>query len=210
MLVDKANLVTGCAARERSRFAFNGVQFGKDGTTTTNGKVLLHVPYPELKNEEQERFPNLDGMNASALPPESFIVPSDDCKAVAKSIPKAVRLLNRNPMLRHAAAEFNGVAKFGTTDGTAKAVLESKPVDGAFPKWESVMPKGDVQAVVALNPALLRDLLEDLIAVMDARGVESNAVVLEFRGKDNPVVLKPASKLCAGVVGLIMPVVLKG
>lgn len=113
---------------------------------------------------------------------ESFTLRLEDAKAIAKALPASAPKYGTTPPL---------VLAF-TKPGEVKASLNGWSltfglIDGTYPNFEAVMPKGKPTYEVALNATLLGELL----AVMG----KNQTVVVEVRkpktGPYAPVVIRP-------------------
>jgi len=125
---------------------------------------------------------------------------------VARSLPRGA---GTRPILQHAAVSFTADrATFVTTDMQCDERKETKLVEGSFPAWGSVVPKGEPQGTARFNAEYLAQLLQAMVKVSKARGQETPTVTLEVFGHDVPAVARGTGEL-QSMLGLIMPVTLR-
>jgi hypothetical protein len=87
--------------------------------------------------------------------------------------------------------------------GTGERTFNCDPIDGRFPDWTTIIPKGSPAFAIRVNPKFLADLL---IAMSQMLGEDCQTVTLCFWKPDTPmgVVAKDsATGLCLD--GLLMP-----
>lgn len=151
------------AAKERSRFAFNGVRFQVDGDTfrliATDGKrmALLGTPCAKIGAVGQ-------------------IVPNGTMKVLAKAVGK------------HGAVRI-GFHEAETTFATGAVEVSGRNVEGAFPRYENVIPKTTDLAVEVVREALADALTQaQVFTNEEARSVRfgfaDGAMVLKSRCMD--------------------------
>lgn len=212
MLLSKDNLaVAAFASKDETRLSLGGVYVEPDGTTVaTNGRYLATVG---PCHADRKDFPDIPGMNPETTTPgeqslKAFVLPADDAKAIAKALPKG-RTINTLPILAHAVVDVahsneNGTYRIGVTDLERPQIFQGRKVEGEFPDYRQVLPKGDPAWIVGLSAAYLKDIAATALSLgvkhLKVEGFETDANSVKpvrftgttGSGQDFYVVLMPA------------------
>lgn len=168
-----AQLVTRtlfAAAREASRYAFNGVLLKRDGKrlemVATDGRRLA-LARANLSGTEKD---------AKAV---SCIVPS-------KALNMMLKLVQANDEpVQVAITDAQILFAFGTAASPGRAVLVSNLVEGVFPPYEDVIPK-DQDKRVTFDRDVVSSAVKRAALLTNE---ESRGVRMHFRGKDRQLEL---------------------
>lgn len=197
--------VCGCASPEPSRYALMGVRLEeeKGGTSraiATDGKIMAVVECAApVKPEDRPLYQGAaDAPNGAP----AALVPARDLAAALKSCAAPKR--SSVPCLAFPAVVLgeNETSVFGT-DLEKHSAARLRNLEGSFPAWKEVLPKGKPKATVSLDA----DRLEQLLAVARAMNPKMPVVRLDVFGEKDAVRVSAQVK-GAGVEfsGLIMPV----
>jgi hypothetical protein len=101
----------------------------------------------------------------------------------------------------------NGSAVFATTDLETGQVHQLRKVEGSFPAYEKVIPKGKPKVRIAFNWKLLERLARVVDAVTDDR--DHHGIILEIYGPDKAIGVS-SWKGSERFRGVLMPLQIKG
>jgi hypothetical protein len=192
-----------CAADDQGRYSMNGVQVSDPGDGTfrcavTDGRRLLVA---------RGICPERGHLNC---PPDAHVVvPTGAWNEAFRKIPKLVPQNGRwsSPKPPDAVSfEFTGGPQMHQAKvrvATGERSFNCDPIDGRFPDWNQVIPKGPPAFAIRVNPELLANLLT---AMSQMLGEDCQTVTLCFWKPETPlgVVAKDsATGLCLD--GLLMP-----
>ncbi|MFA6045371.1 MAG: DNA polymerase III subunit beta [Phycisphaerales bacterium] len=168
-----AQLVTRtlfAAAREASRYAFNGVLLKRDGKrlemVATDGRRLALARA------------NLTGNDRDAKP-VSCIIPSKALNMLLKLVQE------HDEAVQVAITDSQILFSFGTAASPGRAVLVSNLVEGAFPPYEDVIPK-DQDKKVTFDRDVLSSAVRRAALLTNE---ESRGVRMQFHGKERQLEL---------------------
>ena len=203
MQLDKAILaLRHVASSDETRVNLSGIYLTASEACATSGYALATVKHLEAP----EARPEVDGGEPELKP---CILGKEDAAAIEKAIPKARhRALAVLPELDTAAANANGhlTVTIGAT------VMNPPKVEGEFPDYSTVLPKGEPTFRVGFNVGLLNDLLKVAKAAGDGDRL-SEVLVLEFYGELTGKAVEKGYAQAIGVrapsaprfAGLLMP-----
>lgn len=178
MLYNKHNLdVAKIAAKTGYRPELAGVLFTKDKTVATDSFRLLEVSVRSDVNVAD--FPQIQGVSAMRGC-DPFIVNAKVLREI--KIPKASTPIIENVAIKHLTA---GGVEFFTTDLQGVDVKSAPRIEGKFPDYEQIIPKGAPVAEMIVNGKLLGELLE-IMAKLSPR----EEVKIKFYGSYKPLVLE--------------------
>ena len=205
MLLNKNNLsVVGVASREAGRYSINGVCVTPEGmTAATDGRRLMTCS-PCTESEEEFPFSGEDGWEGAALK-ENVIIEGDHIIAARKALPKKKAVI---PFLReHVQLKSNGNGRLQllTTDLANTPRIETRPIEGEFPYFDEVIPNGNAEFTINVNPGLLSDILD----IMDL-SMDESSVKMEFYGPNKAMKLSCTTSEGQEMVGVLMPISIKG
>ena len=154
---------------------------GKPRACATDGRRLIVATWDEPDANE---FPKLDGVDLSKpkkpkgkgkKKPTGTIVPLTTWEKARKAIPKS----STRPILQHAVLEeteqANGNVRMAVTDLETTEKFESRPIEGHYPDFDSVIPKNlDGHTKVGVNPTYLCEVIK---------------IVAEMIGNDDPTIV---------------------
>lgn len=196
-LVSRRNLECHVADPKHSG-ALDSVLFTEAETVSTDGKLLMVVPYP---NEDLSEFPFTSERESNCV--DSVLVSAGQLAKVAKALPKN----STRPILDlaklHGTSETG--ATFSVTDLDTSIDLTVRSTDARFPDYSRVMASPDT-AQIHLGVAVLEKLLKALkkasaTSVIFKMGSEKDAVRFEARHGESPAARDE------GIHGMIMPIV---
>ena len=207
VLVSPAALTAALAfvSDDATRPALNGVLVEPDGSVTaTDGRVMLTVrPAADLNAADYPLVPGAERFHAPVK--GGTIIPTDAVKAAvasARKFRKAHGLLPGLAGVRVAVNEKSAELTSTDLDSTARA--EYRPLEGPFPNYSQVIPKGVPERTIHVNARLLGEALlaiAPLAENADGYG-RNNAVAIEIRGPLQAIVIRP---LNGSAAALVMP-----
>jgi hypothetical protein len=191
--------LTRCAGEE-SRYSLAGVQLTDPGggqyrATVTDGRRLIHVQgyCPETKNEPAGEL---------GCPPDVPVyVPSDAWNTIFRFAPKLLGYQRSQYGEKTAPVRVARLSDGRVLLSSKDRTLTTDQLDGKFPDWRTVMPKGQPVAVVSVQPKLLAETLTALAGML---GDEFQRVTLCFFGPNTPIGLV-AKNSVACIDALLMP-----
>ena len=181
------------APRQEIRYYLKGVLVdvrAQDVTlVSTNGTVLIAVPYPD--NIEGDR------LIGQWIIPREALEAVKPCKAGRSSLPIAIEIL---PGAQTPDPERPGVTIKApdTIIVTGATTTTTKPVDGRYPDWRRVMPGSASLEVAQFDPALVATF-GDVHSMLS--GSTKSKPVVHHNGRGGALV----SCLGRDALGVIMP-----
>jgi hypothetical protein len=181
--------VAKVASKDQSRYGINCVYCHPKFTVGCDGTALMIVTAPKV-NIEDMPIPSEGELTNDFTP---FMLDLKDAQKIEKSIPKKSIL----PILQHVAivkSEDKSVfAKLFTTDLQSQNITVSKKVEGEYPQFGKVLPKGKPIKIIRIQTKLLRNLLS---AIEEAQGsVNMPYVDLKIYDKaESPIQLNSINK----------------
>jgi DNA polymerase III sliding clamp (beta) subunit (PCNA family) len=167
----------------------------------TDGRCLALVKGPV--EGDPLRYPTIPELAVVLPSVPQAVIPKQAWKEAFKAAPRG-KAVAEQPALGNVAVHLGPAESvLASTDGASATITRAPNVEGQFPDYAAIIPKGEPQLRVAVNPQHLADLLE-LARRFTPEGTAR--VELEFRGPDTPVVLR-ASNGRQQFLGLLMPLV---
>jgi hypothetical protein len=200
MIIDKANL-SHVGIKDATR-GLHDMQFGPDGTWTSDGRCAMFVAYPDIDPEECP-----SGGFDPTVGPQEFQARLADIKALDLAAKKPANWMGTPRW----GIVLGGVTKDEiqvhslTKDGKFDWSLARS--NGSFPRMDRIVPTVDNPATCAnFNVPLLKKLLTSLEKAGLARGIGKNDMHARiFFRKENQAV---RVDMKGGIMGVIMPVTL--
>jgi hypothetical protein len=209
LLSKQALLVHKLATQDDPRYGLNGIRVEPDGSTVaTDGHKL--IKYTPKHTPDAVEFPTIEGCNpvqprnddGSAIELEPFILPSDAAAAAIKALP-GKRSQNSLPILAYVALDVaetnrNGQATLATTDLENPVVMRPAKLDGAFPKYENVIPKtSELDEPIGFDVAYMMQICQTLKAqgfrhasLQLARPFDPSKDDNKYKVSDRPMAIK--------------------
>jgi len=182
-MLNKRNLeVVKFAPVKESRYTYNNILVGPEGTVATDGHMLAIVSLPE---NDPAAFPVKDGLNFKAGKGwKPFMLAANTVKGLMKAIPKVKGAFQEKLgviAIDPEQTDGNGNAVMAVTDLNSSTVLNPPKVDGQFPNYDTVMPKPeDATATISFNAEFMAELCK-LAAQFEGR---NHTVTLRLYGPD--------------------------
>jgi DNA polymerase III sliding clamp (beta) subunit (PCNA family) len=201
MLVAKRNLEVHCASDDSSRLNLGGVLFTKEGTVSTDGHLMIKVPYPDCNVEDA---PKIEGVDPVDKEHKDLLIDRVGLSKVLKNLSK-----NRSlPILELAQLDVDASfedpkrkAIFGVTDLETSQIIRVSQLEGTYPDVNSVVPNPkDYQYTISFALPLLKQLILLLEKGTKDSGCNCPSVTLNFTTPLEATVFK-----CEDITGLIMP-----
>lgn len=179
------------AGTKDARYMLNGVMVTPDHTVGTDVHMLC-----KLAHQSEHKADDFPACGQSTGEPEEirpFVVDAEAWAKVAKQIPKP-RRHNSMPILSHAlldtiAANKNGSVPLYVTDLENPQTISLKKMDGTYPDYERVIPKGEPEYTICVNPAYLEKIGKAY------KDLGARTVDIALHGRLRPVVFKRSDKL---------------
>lgn len=177
-----------CAAKELGRFAMNAILLDVEGkrAVATDGRVLAVVPV-EVSGHDVTGLLPVEAWGAATTAQRERGSDAEERSKIAANGTARVD----PPKNARFAKKGAGVTEYPRPEYT----------DGCFPRFESILPKGDPIFRVAFNPTFLLRLAE---AVGYDAQADAPSVTLEVFGKGMPIRVTATRE--NGAVGVMMPV----
>lgn len=197
MLYNDLNLsVARFASKNEYKPEVIGVFFTPDKTCATDTFRLLEVSVN--KNMKPEEFPRLPDGTTAMRGMKPFIIPADSVKEMVKM------KRGKNPSLP--ILEYIAVSRvddnqvnFFSTNLEVGDTRMIRRLEGTFPDYEAIMPKGEPKVKIFLNGKMLSELLDTLSKVSKDAKVE-----MKVYGETQPIYFE-ASNAEQKARGLLMP-----
>lgn len=215
MLYNKNNLlVYKVAGNDDARPILEAVKFTPTGTIATDGYKLMIVQTPP--DTDTEVFEGLDGLrpNDGNYSP---IIDRGTVEKVLKNLP--AKVIGDFQWLKgtfFTATSDNEVAELITTDGVNHTKHIAKPIQGDYPDYQKIMPKGKPDIEVGLSIHHLKGIIDTLksMGLFDTAGTIKLGLYKnegEEAGKPSlkPVSIEAMTDQGQKVQAVIMPVRLK-
>ncbi|GIK52172.1 MAG: hypothetical protein BroJett014_11450 [Planctomycetota bacterium] len=197
MLLALQQLKCNAAASERGRYALNAVALTDKGALSSDGRILLFIPYPDAAPDVA---PVIDGVNALSPKPDGtpFIIDAKEAaQAIAALISKGKAHDYGFDWTKVVQAEIVGdVIVLATTDLTNSRLLTLNRAEGEFPEVGGVIPDYREAHTITFSLDYLLQVAKTLRAAS-----KSQTVTLRFIDDETAVGLSCDD----GVAMLLMP-----
>jgi len=204
MFYNKNNLlVHKIASRDNTRPVLSAVKFEPNQTVATDGYKLMMVQTPP----DNPTGDVGDEIGLPAIYNENYspILDRVDVERAIKAMPKPIKHLEwlNGVFLTENTKEQR--AELSTHEGSGLSKQTAKPIEGEYPDFMSILPKGEPKARVAVNVKILKQIV-DTINMMD---VPANIIHIEVREPLEPVSISCKTEQKQQVQAVIMPVRVK-
>lgn len=213
MLIPKSVFsIAAAASREVGRYILNGVRFfrdseGKPHAEATDGKNLVTVTWEEDTHGD---YPHAsDPVPSDRLfGGHEMVVHANKCAEVQKLVPKHSRPILENAYLVESDV-YETQAKFSTNDLDSIRKLETARMEGVWPDFSQVIPKGKPKMTVGVHPAKLKKMAEMLMKIAEVTEKQKDDVWTDLilYGEEKPIELRHTNKKGVTVRSLLMPLV---
>lgn len=183
MMFNQHNLdIAKITPKEQSRPEINSVFFKPDKTVATDSFRLIEMAVPKTTEEDINNYP---AKSMRGFKP--FLIDAHTLKSVKikpnKNLPvlqyATVKHVDNNKVELNIPAAGDGAA--GVTE-----VKAFRRVDGQFPDYEQIMPKGAPVIEVMVNGRYLKELLELLVK---SNAGKDEKVTVKLYGEKEPIVI---------------------
>lgn len=199
-------LVKNICSKEESRFTLNGILVTPTETVATDGHRLAIITAP--KAEKIEDAPAIPGCTPTAAF-EKFILSVADCCRLEKLIPTGGKKrflpavlthafigretipIKRKPGADNERVDNTGIATIGVSDLDTPQVLNCRMMDGNFPDFERVIPKGKPAMSIGLNAKYMVDAFD---MALKLRGDTGQVVQFDVYSPQQAVVIRAANE----------------
>lgn len=127
------------ADNESSRYALGGIRFercdeGRPYAVATDGRKLARVTWSE---DDKELYPACAGFYLDHVNGFETVLSSKDCTEAAKLPPKRTP----KPILENIVIDesANGTLNYGATDIERTRLVQTRPLEGRYPRWRDVV-----------------------------------------------------------------------
>lgn len=203
LLSKTAAAVASLAAKHTTRYAIDGVLVEDLGANVravaTDGHCLgiYEAPAADLAEYPADVIPadSPNGATRSIVPAKTF---AEALKKASKAAPRF------KPILGRLAVQCSDAeTTFGHTNIDTKQSQRVRNIEGSFPPYADVVPKGAPVFACAFNPELVGRVLK---AAAEACDAETPGVVLEFFGTKKPMKITARNSEGESFTGVVMPV----
>jgi len=200
-MYNKENFAVGkVASKDQYKQNLNSIYCHPKFTVGCSGPALMIVTTPKMDIEEMPSPQNEELVDKF----EPFILDLNDAKKVEKSIPKKTSL----PLLSHVAIlkSENGNAKFFTTDLQSQNITVSRKIDGEYPQFGKVFPKGKPIKTMRFDTRLLKTLIDAIESAQGSPNTPHVDIDIYDNGNEGVVMFK-SNNIDTGqrITALLMP-----
>ena len=145
------------ASKEQSRYTLQAIQVTREATVATDGHKLMWVSTPAV---EAKDFPVVPGAPPATNEFDPFLLDSDTAKIIERALPRK----DTYPVLLNAALGYEvrdnlaSMPVVTVTDLQTPQSFRPRRVDGTFPNYEAVIPRGEVKVRFAVNAGYLAEI----------------------------------------------------
>jgi DNA polymerase III sliding clamp (beta) subunit (PCNA family) len=179
MLLNRQSLaVAKFASKDIQRPVLSALCITPTHVVATDSYHLLEVEH--VKQDDKVKPDGIRNDSGTGL------IPAESALHASKNIPtpKDDTLF----ALKHAFSSLDGDGKrmtLTTTDIMQEKSVEALLIDGKFPDYKQVFPKGQPVARIMVNAQYLKDMADYF-----AKHGEGDKVLIEFHGEDQPLVFR--------------------
>jgi len=214
MLISKKQLKNHVCSKDETREALRYICFTKDGAVSTDGKVLMVVPYPrwnentrfasrDIKEKAEAEFTRPVMIHAKDAPNIAASMKTQDFIFYGKQQPLAA-ILDEGGADEQQSTRYTVAFNDPETYLTMKFV---RPSITHFPNYQRYLEHRPDDIVLRFNTALLADLLRKMsAAASDDQAYVDLRIKPAENGAVEPVQLATCGDGKPGVQAVIMPV----
>lgn len=150
--------VVHAASNDQTRYNLNGIHVEPGYAVACTGHWLARVSLPKVEIKD---LPVESLIHAQGETSETFTIPLDIAKSMAKSIPK-----NSYPIFQNVFVNANCTkASLHVHDGPNATTSNFNLVDAEFPDYRTILPTDNKKphATIHLSPRIMADLCEAFI-----------------------------------------------
>lgn len=197
MLLNKHSLdiPTRFAGDNDASYMLNGVHVTPDHIVATNGHMLCVLEHQkDLKDSEFPACGQSEPVEVGPMQPfQPCTVDKDQWAKIGKALPKKTRhslpILSR-ALLDEVKSSVNGSVSVRVTDLENPQEFILKKMEGNYPRYAQVIPQGEPEYSIALNPRYLERIGKAFADFLGASKHGSNPVVMRMHGPLAPVDFK--------------------
>jgi DNA polymerase III sliding clamp (beta) subunit (PCNA family) len=203
-----ANLagLAALTATDATRYAMSGVlvKLTPEGyeIAATDGRRLGVVSGPSTADPLE--FPSVPELTDAPPAQAQAVIPAAEWRAAFRSLPSA-RVIAAEPVLGNVAVHLGEKESLLVTSTGEEANVQRVPnLEGRYPPYAAIEPKGEPVVRLLVNPDYLLSLarfVKDFVA--DTNNPE---MILEVRGPGQPIVIR-AANAAQRFLGLLMPMI---
>lgn len=210
MMYNKNNLaIHRIASSDESRPILTGVRFESNATVATDGyKLMIVQTAPDSADQVVD---GLDGIRVKEG--------HDNVIIDRQTVAKIERELPKKPLFEWLKGTFftatsdDKVAELMTTDGVNHTKHIAKPIEGDYPDYNAIMPKGKPAIKVGFNAKMMKAIIDTFLAMSlpDSANTITLSLYANDEGIDDQYSLKPISMTAKtnegqNVQAVLMPV----
>lgn len=178
------------ASTHEKKGILTGLMIAKDRVAATDSFHMIEVKHPQFTDETPSGIRNDS---------ETGVFPAKSAIHARKNIPKGENLFALKKAFTYVDEKKN--MTITTTDFMEEKTVESRLIDGVYPNYDQVFPKGEPIARIMVDAKFL----QNMAAYFEAHG-DSRSVLIQFYGETQPLVFKGHTAVTIqDVRGLIMP-----
>lgn len=154
VLIDRANDVSAFCSVNPSHYVITGVYANDKGTEASDGYIAIRVPFVETSAEE---FPACANAGSERLPAIIPVKPLKEAISKAASHKSNLSVLN---CVRLSSSKAGDKVQFVLNDLDTERVIETRPIEGQFPKLDAVWPDKKPDLTIELSAELLSTIVD--------------------------------------------------
>ena len=193
MIVNKHNLDITQFCGDDTRPEISGVYFNGNKTVATDSFRLIEIE--TMPDNLAEDMPS--GMTSTSM---NHILPADAVKKALRNIPKTQDL----PILANvtvASDDKDNTATLTTTDLETQDQVKARVIEGDYPDYRMIMPKGKPKQTITVNAQYLKEMAD----YFTKHGVNKR-VTIAVNGDKDPIAFTGQTEQDQQISGLLMPI----
>lgn len=177
MFLNAASLdAAAFASPTKDRVVLSSLNISPTHCVATDSYHLIEVEHPK-----PDGLMTPDGIRNDSSP---GMIPAESALHARKNIPKGDSLF----ALKHAFSSVDADGKrmtLTTSDLVQEKSVEAPLIEGSYPAYESIFPRGEPIGVIQLDARYLKDVAEYF-----AKHGEAKRVLIEFHGENSSLVFR--------------------